>query len=144
VALPTLHHLGFVVASILKVGERFAHSVHAHWDHRIIHDPLQGVSVTFLRPANPDGAQIELVEPSGDNSPVSAFLRSGGGLHHLCYEVDDLEAQLQLVRAEHSMVARQPLPATAFQQRRIAWVVTPDRLLIEYLERTAGSPPLSR
>ena len=80
-------------------------------------------------------AAIELVEPTVDNSPVSRFLARGGGLHHLCYEVDDLGGELKLARTRGGLIVKQPLAAKAFQGRRIAWVVTRNRLVIEYLER---------
>ena len=132
---PSLHHIGYVVSSIATVGERFAKSVAATWDGRIIHDPLQKVFVSFLIPLQESSAQIELVEPSGEDSPVLAFLKRGGGLHHLCYEVDDLDSHLQQMRLQRSLTARPPLPAVAFDGRRIAWMLTPDRLLLEFLER---------
>jgi methylmalonyl-CoA/ethylmalonyl-CoA epimerase len=71
---------------------------------------------------------------------VIPFLKRGGGLHHLCYEIDDLEDQLALSRAQGGLVVRQPLPAVAFEGRRIAWVYTRNKLLVEYLER-AKRPP---
>jgi methylmalonyl-CoA/ethylmalonyl-CoA epimerase len=132
---PTLHHIGYVVPSIATVGARFAKSIAATWDEQIIYDPLQKVLVSFLTPAGDSAAQIELVEPAGDDSPVFAFLKQGGGLHHLCYEVDDLELQIQQMRASRSVLAKPPLPAIVFDGRRIAWMLTPDRLLLEYLER---------
>jgi methylmalonyl-CoA/ethylmalonyl-CoA epimerase len=138
---PTLHHVGYVVPSIAAVGARFAKSVAATWDERIIHDPLQKVLVSFLTPAGESTAQIELVEPSGEDSPVLPFLDRGGGLHHLCYEVDDLDLHLRQMRAQGSVPAREPLPAVAFDSRRIAWMFTPDRLLLEFLERELKPPP---
>jgi methylmalonyl-CoA/ethylmalonyl-CoA epimerase len=83
----------------------------------------------------PGQPQIELVEPAGDRSPVTRFLEQGGGLHHVCYEVDDLAEQLGYMHSVGAMVLRNPRPATAFENRRIAWVTTPDKFLIEYLER---------
>jgi methylmalonyl-CoA/ethylmalonyl-CoA epimerase len=132
---PTLHHIGYVVPSIAAVAARFAKSVAATWDERIIHDPLQKVFVSFLTPAGESTAQVELVEPSGKDSPVVAFLNRGGGLHHLCYEVDNLDLHLQQMRAHGSVPARLPMPAVAFDGRRIAWMLTPDGLLLEFLER---------
>ncbi len=132
-----LHHIGFVVASIEKIVDRFARSVSAQWDGQIIADPLQGVRVTFLRSTtSPNESLIELVEPSGEKSPAQNFLKRGGGLHHLCYEVDSLTAQLQLSRTLGGLIVRQPLPAVAFGGRQIAWVYTADKLLTEYLERS--------
>jgi methylmalonyl-CoA/ethylmalonyl-CoA epimerase len=134
-AIPTLHHIGFVVSSIREELEGFTSSVGATWNGEIFDDPLQQVRVTFLQPASAAEAAIELVEPTVGSSPVSRFLERGGGLHHLCYEVDDLEAALKLARTLGGLVVKQPLPAVAFKGRRIAWVVTRNRLVIEYLER---------
>jgi methylmalonyl-CoA/ethylmalonyl-CoA epimerase len=132
---PTLHHIGFVVGSIRDEVEGFTASVGATWNGEIFVDPLQQARVTFLQPASPDEAAIELVEPTVDNSRLSSFLARGGGLHHLCYEVDDLEQALKLARTRGGLIVKQPLPAEAFKGRRIAWVVTRNRLVIEYLER---------
>ena len=113
----------------------FAESMALDWDGDIILDPNQKVRVTFLHGNNPADPLIELVEPSGDDSPVSSFLKRGGGLHHVCYVVDSLETQLQECRTRHSLVTRPPLRAAAFNGRRIAWVYTKNKLLVEYLER---------
>ena len=53
--------------------------------------PEHGVTVAFVTLPN---TKIEFVEPLGPDSPVAAFLarNPGGGMHHLCYEVDDILA----------------------------------------------------
>jgi methylmalonyl-CoA/ethylmalonyl-CoA epimerase len=53
--------------------------------------PAHGVTTVFVTLPN---AKIELLHPLGANSPVAAFLarNPGGGMHHLCYEVDDIGA----------------------------------------------------
>lgn len=52
--------------------------------------PDHGVTVVFVELSN---TKVELLTPLGDFSPVAAFLeRTGGGVHHVCYEVDDLNA----------------------------------------------------
>jgi methylmalonyl-CoA/ethylmalonyl-CoA epimerase len=132
--MQTLHHVGYVVKSIEEQAAGFVKSLGATWDQQIIHDPLQGAKVTFLRTPGTGDAQIELVEPAGDNSPVSRFLEKGGGLHHLCYEVTDLGEHLKLIRAAGCVVVRAPMPAAAFQQRLIAWAWTREKLLLEFLE----------
>ncbi|MCU1295975.1 MAG: lactoylglutathione lyase-like lyase [Acidobacteriaceae bacterium] len=131
----SFHHVGFVVASIEKSVEGFSESTESEWDGVVTHDPNQGVRVTFLRSKEAANPLIELVEPAGENSPVIPFLKRGGGLHHLCYEVDSLEKQLELIRSKGGLITRQPLPAVAFGGRRIAWVYTKNKVLIEYLER---------
>jgi len=133
-----LHHLGYVVASIEKAAEGFVRSLALQWDGRIVHDPLQTVHVAFFYPRAAGNPTIELVQPEDGASAVARFLERGGGLHHICYEVDNLDKQLQWTRANRDLIARAPLPAAAFDGRRIAWVYTRNRLLVEYLERSLG------
>ncbi len=135
-----LHHVGFVVDSIDSVAERFAKSLGAEWDGKITFDPLQGVKVSFIWGSDPAATSIELVEPAATDSPVSRFLERGGGLHHLCYEVENLEEELNYSRSVGGVVVRQPLPAVAFGGRRIAWVITRDKLAVEFLETGLESP----
>jgi methylmalonyl-CoA/ethylmalonyl-CoA epimerase len=53
--------------------------------------PAHGVTVVFVDLPN---SKIELLQPLGDNSPVQGFLdkNPSGGMHHVCYEVDDILA----------------------------------------------------
>lgn len=53
--------------------------------------PEHGVTVVFIDLPN---TKIELLEPLGDSSPIAAFLEKNpaGGIHHICYEVDDILA----------------------------------------------------
>jgi methylmalonyl-CoA/ethylmalonyl-CoA epimerase len=129
-----LHHVGFVVGSIEKEIAGLRGSLLASWDAKVFHDPLQKVRVTFLQTPGPTDALIELVEPAADDSPAKQFLGRGGGLHHLCYEVSDLDAHLAKMAAIGAVLVRPPLPAVAFENRRIAWIVTSQRLLLEFLD----------
>jgi methylmalonyl-CoA/ethylmalonyl-CoA epimerase len=53
--------------------------------------PEHGVTVVFIDTGN---SKIELLEPLGEASPIAAFLAKNpaGGMHHICYEVDDILA----------------------------------------------------
>ena len=53
--------------------------------------PEHGVTVVFVELPN---TKIELLQPLGKGSPISAFLERSpdGGIHHVCYEVDDIRA----------------------------------------------------
>jgi len=130
----SLHHVGFVVASIAEAAPQFAAMLDCDWDGKIILDTLQAARVSFLRSKAAADPLFELVEPVGNDSPVGKFLARGGGLHHLCYQVERLEEQLRRSREKGALIARQPAPAAAFGGRRIAWVFTRTKLLIEYLE----------
>ena len=64
--------------------------------------PEHGVTVAFVELPN---TRIELVEPLGAASPVAAFLaKNGAGLHHVCYEVDDILAARDALVAKGTRV----------------------------------------
>jgi len=54
-------------------------------------EPDHGVTVVFIELAN---TKVELLEPLGDASPIAGFLdkNPAGGIHHICYEVEDIHA----------------------------------------------------
>jgi methylmalonyl-CoA/ethylmalonyl-CoA epimerase len=131
--LQRLHHVGFVVQSIEAAMPGFLNSMNGTWDEKIIHDPIQAVKVAFLSTPGTD-VQIELVEPAGDRNPVSVFLAKGGGLHHVCYQVEDCDATIAAMRERKALLVKRSRPAAAFGGRRIAWMLTAEKLLIEFVE----------
>ncbi|MEN6571733.1 MAG: methylmalonyl-CoA epimerase [Anaerolineaceae bacterium] len=66
--------------------------------HHIEDVPSQKSAVAFL----PVGeSEVELVKPTSDDSGVAKFLAErGGGMHHLCFEVDDIEGMLQQLKGK--------------------------------------------
>jgi methylmalonyl-CoA/ethylmalonyl-CoA epimerase len=134
-----LHHVGYVTASIAASVDEYTRASGLVWDGRIIHDPLQMVSVAFLGSDDGSSALVELVEPAGRRSPVNQFLTAGGGLHHICLEVSDLRAHIQVSQAAGCTLVRVPLPAVAFGGRKIAWITTSAGQLIELLQSSEAS-----
>lgn len=65
--------------------------------------PEHGVTVVFIELPN---TKIELLEPLGEKSPIAKFLEKSpeGGIHHLCYEVDDILAARDRLKAEGARV----------------------------------------
>ena len=65
--------------------------------------PEHGVTVVFVTLPN---TKIELLEPLGQSSPIAAFLvrNPSGGMHHVCYEVDDIVAARDRLRAAGARV----------------------------------------
>jgi methylmalonyl-CoA/ethylmalonyl-CoA epimerase len=65
--------------------------------------PEQGVWVAFVNLPN---SQIELIEPHGEASPLNAFLEKNprGGQHHVCFEVEDILAARDALRAKGATV----------------------------------------
>jgi len=65
--------------------------------------PAHGVTVVFVML---DNTKIELLHPLGENSPIQAFLdrNASGGIHHVCYEVEDIYAARDKLKAEGARV----------------------------------------
>ena len=65
--------------------------------------PEHGVTVVFVELPN---TKIELLEPLGDNSPIAKFLERNaeGGIHHVCYEVDDILAARDRLKGQGARV----------------------------------------
>ena len=73
--------------------------------------PEHGVTVVFVDVGN---TKIELLEPLGAGSPISAFLAKNpsGGMHHVCYEVDDILAARDSLQASGARVLGDGNPKT--------------------------------
>jgi methylmalonyl-CoA/ethylmalonyl-CoA epimerase len=66
-------------------------------------EPAHGVTVVFIELPN---TKIELLYPLGENSPIKGFLEKNpsGGIHHVCYEVEDILAARDRLRAAGARV----------------------------------------
>jgi len=65
--------------------------------------PAHGVTVVFVELPN---TKVELLHPLGDKSPIAAFLEknASGGIHHICYEVADIYAARDQLKAQGARV----------------------------------------
>jgi methylmalonyl-CoA/ethylmalonyl-CoA epimerase len=68
-----------------------------------VNQPDHGVITVFVELPN---TKIELLHPLGDNSPIARFLErnKSGGIHHVCYEVDDILAARDRLRDEGATI----------------------------------------
>jgi methylmalonyl-CoA epimerase len=81
--------------------------------------PTEQVRIAFLPLGGPGGSEIELIEPTKSNSSLTRFLeKRGEGLHHICLEVDDIDAALAEMRAQGAPVLDQQ-PRIAAEGRAI-------------------------
>jgi len=132
-----LHHLGWVGSDLARMRAAFERDG-AELVSPPIDDPIQRVTVQFLRePAT--GELWELVVPLGDpaGSPLASRLGRGGGLDHVCYELEagdgTLDDRVAAELARGARVVCEPVLAAAFA-RRIAFVFRRSRRLIELVE----------
>jgi methylmalonyl-CoA/ethylmalonyl-CoA epimerase len=102
-----LHHLGIAVRSLEeRLGLYRALGLEVA---RVEEVPTERVRVAFL-PV--DGSRIELLEPTGPESPIATFIaKRGEGLHHLCFEVENIRtAMATLAAAGCQLLSSEPRP----------------------------------
>lgn len=80
----------------------------------------QKVRVVFL--GKEGSTTVKLVEPTDRSASVFALSARGGGLHHLCFRVDDLAGALEHLEREQARVLVPPEPGEAFENEPIAFV----------------------
>jgi methylmalonyl-CoA/ethylmalonyl-CoA epimerase len=98
-----------------------------------VHDPIQKVHVRFLVGGGP---RVELVRSDGTPGPLGPWLKSGAKIYHMAYLVDELADALEKAKQQGCKVLVSPVPAAAFGGRRISFVMMPNMLMVEFIEKT--------
>ncbi len=122
-------HVGMAVRSIEDL---------AGLDVAITDDPTQRVRVAFV---DFHGLRVELIQPLGEKSPIDGNLEKGQVLAHVCFRVPSLESALAQGKAAGMHQLARPVPAPAFDGRRIAWLFRRDVGLVELVERSKIETP---
>jgi len=97
-----LNHVPIAVPDLVAASEQYRSTlgakVGAPQD-----EPDHGVTVVFIELPN---TKIELLYPLGENSPIAGFLEKNpsGGIHHICYEVEDILAARDRLKAAGARV----------------------------------------
>lgn len=93
-----LNHVAIVVPDVVAASGRYRDVLGADVSAPVAL-PAHGVTTVFVTLPN---TKIELLEPLGADSPIAKFLERNpdGGMHHLCYEVDDIIAARDGLRAQ--------------------------------------------
>lgn len=128
-----LHHIGIAVEDINRAAEDHRRRLGCQLEGGLVHDPVQTALIQFLRVPG-DKVLIELVAPDGPSSKLASAVKKGGGLNHLCYSTDDIEAACRFLSADGMVVIQDPIPAVAFSGRRIAWLIGEAFYLTELVE----------
>ncbi len=105
-----LNHLAIAVADVASAATIYRQLLGAGVSPPV-ELPEHGVTVVFVELPN---SKIELMQPLGDNSPISKFLADNpsGGMHHVCYEVADLAAARDRLVAAGARVLGGGVPKT--------------------------------
>ena len=113
-----LHHIGIVVENIQKsLGEL---TKYLDFESTTVPSLVgsQKVNICFLKTNN---VFLELIEPAEENSPISNFIKKGGGFHHLCFEVDDIHLELEKMKKTGARIVVDVVKG--FEERLTAFVM---------------------
>lgn len=130
-----LRHVGVAVPSLGPATDTLSDL----FGYRVISgpfdDPIQKVTVNFLTQSDQDVAEIELIAPLSEDSPITSILaKNGGGAYHLCFETTDIDQALVHAKNNGCVIVSPAVPAVAFNGRKIAWIYTRSRQLFELVE----------
>ena len=127
-----IHHVAVVVDDMEKTLSFWRDALGLPLGH--VRDmPEQKSQVAFLSAGE---SEIELVKPTSDDSGIARFLaRRGPGLHHICVEVDDIQAMLAQLKARGVCLINET-PLTAADGKKYAFVhpESTDGVLVELYE----------
>ena len=102
-----LNHVGVAVPDIEEAMDTYR-TLYGATDITVPFDvPAQGVKVCFVNLPN---SQIELIEPLDENSPIHNFIQKNpnGGQHHVCFEVDDINETVSVMKERGATVLGEP------------------------------------
>ncbi len=113
-----IDHLGIAVRSI-EAARKFYEEVLGLECERQEEVTSQSVRVAFFKVGD---IHIELLEPTSDDSPISAYLdKKGEGIHHIAYLTDDIEGQLKSARDKGCALIHET-PIEGAGGKRVAFV----------------------
>lgn len=126
------HHIGIACFDINET--KAFYELMGYVASPIIDDPIQDIRISFLKKEG--SPMLELLAPIDEKSPVNRILETQGVTpYHICYEVDDIDAMMTLLRKQHKFVrVSKAAPACAIDNRRVAFLFRKDVGLIELVE----------
>jgi len=121
-----LNHVAIAVPDLAAASKLYAGALGAEVSAPVP-EPSHGVTVVFVTLPN---TKIELLEPLGADSPIAAFLarNPAGGIHHVCYEVADILAARDQLKAAGARVLGDGEPRTGAHGKPVLFLHPKDFL----------------
>jgi methylmalonyl-CoA/ethylmalonyl-CoA epimerase len=129
-----LHHIGKVVGDMEEAIKYHRETFGLEPLREPVIDPVQKVEVVLLNTGHGEDVPIELLKPISEDSPVSKFLKKGGGLHHLSFEVENIERAVEELREKGALILGEVVPSKGNKEAPSVWLYTRSRELIELIE----------
>ena len=133
----SLHHVGYLSSDLQESVRLFTERFGYLLESDVVEDTVQSAYVQLLRLPG-STSWLELVSPNGPASKLQSALKKKITLHHLCYEVDDIERAGVELREQGMLPLHPPAPARLFGGRRISWFMDVSTFLVELVENGPG------
>src|SRR5690606_38904006 len=91
-----LDHVAIAVRNVEEAADKLCATLKYTRRTEKVTNTRQRVNVLFL--CKEGSLDLKLIEPSDDDSPLWPFVRKGGGIHHLCFRVPDVDAACETMR----------------------------------------------
>ena len=127
-----IDHIGIVVRSLEEGIQQWETSFGYKPSTDIVVNARQQVRIVFL--AKEGSVIVKLVEPVAPDSPVFAFARRGGGLHHLCFRCESIDDAISKLKGDGALCLNPPEPGEAFNNNKIAFLLAKNHLNIELID----------
>ncbi len=129
-----LHHIGKVVKDMEEAKQYYRETFGLDSIGEVVIDPIQKVEVLLID-TGCEGLTIELICPTGEDSPIYKFLKkSGEGLHHLSYQVEDIQESIKQLREKGALILGDVVPSKRHENPSV-WLYTRTRELVELIEQ---------
>jgi methylmalonyl-CoA/ethylmalonyl-CoA epimerase len=126
----TFHHVGIACRSI-EDEKKYYQSLGYRQEGEFFTDPLQKISGIFMILGS---MRIELLEATVKDSPLHSFLNRGIHMYHQAFLCPDLPGVIENFLLEGAVLVVDPIPAVAFNGRKISFLMLRNKLLVELIE----------
>ena len=129
-----IDHIGIVVDDIKKAVNQYKEVYKFEIRSKIIYDSTQHVWLAMMQTTN--NFQVELIQPVDDKSPSYDFLLKGGGIHHLCFLVDNINDTISDLVTHKHLLFKRPVRAPLLGNNKIAFLYSKEnKQIIEIVEK---------
>lgn len=127
------HHIGVATENLEKAIDIYECLGYQLQHQGIYHDPIQQVNIVFVtKQGHP---LVELISPATEISPIKSILKKMGSTpYHSCFEVINIDLTIKILREKRFVVITKPVPAVAFDGRKVSFLFHSSIGIIELLE----------
>jgi methylmalonyl-CoA/ethylmalonyl-CoA epimerase len=123
-----LHHIGYVVKDIVQ----YEKGLIIEKKVKELFDPVQNSKMVLY--SNFSDSFIELIQPVTEDAFTYNFLqKTGGGYHHLCYEVASQQEMKDVVTLQKMIMIKGPIPAVLFDNREVWFYYSKNKQVVEFV-----------